>query len=157
MPVDMRATFNYDGMRKAMRTISLRLLSWNPRPGSGWQLSWQLVRLNSFALTAEILLAAVSAILFYTPAYFLQNLVAYLEVNPGREEKGWGWVYVVGLFVTNATMFLSRFPFNLHNAISLSDIQSLVNFGLLRLLSYNAGCASNLIPLFSPKVSFEKT
>jgi len=142
----MRATFNYDAMRRAMRTVSLRFFSWNPKPGSGWQLSWKLVRLNYLVLTAEISLAAASAL-----------LVAYLEVNPGREEKGWGWVYVVGLFVTNATMFLSKFLLHLHNINSLSDIQYPVNFGLLRLQWYNADYASNLIPHFSPKVLFEKT
>jgi hypothetical protein len=95
-------------MRKTMQTVSLRFLSWAPRPGSGWQLLWQLVRLNSLVLTAEMLLAAASAILFYTPAYFLQRLVEYLEINPGREGRGWGWVYVIGLFVTNAAKALSR-------------------------------------------------
>ncbi len=153
----MRATFNYDAMRRAMRTVSLRFFSWNPKPGSGWQLSWKLVRLNYLVLTAEISLAAASALLFYSPAFFLRRLVAYLEVNPGREEKGWGWVYVVGLFVTNATMFLSKFLLHLHNINSLSDIQYPVNFGLLRLQWYNADYASNLIPHFSPKVLFEKT
>jgi hypothetical protein len=99
----------------------------------------------------------VSATLFYTPAYFLRCLVEYLEANPGREEKGWGWVYVIGLFVTTATTFLSKLPSYLRNAISSNDFQLPANFGLLRLLRYNADYASNLIPLFSPKLLFEKT
>ena len=107
VPVDMRSTFNYGRMRKVLRTVTLRFFSWTPRPGSGWQLSWMLIRLNSLAFAVELLLAAISAVLYYSPAYFLQSLIAYLEINPGREDKGWGWVYVVGLFTTTATLFLS--------------------------------------------------
>jgi hypothetical protein len=32
-----------------------------------------------------------------------------LEVDCNRENKGWGWVYVVGLFVTNVLIFLIKF------------------------------------------------
>lgn len=91
-----------------MRTVRLRTPFWTPKPGSGWQLIWQLVRLNYIILTVELLLAAVSAMLFYTPAYFLQHFVLYLELEPGRENKQWGWVYVLGLFGTNAIVFLSK-------------------------------------------------
>jgi len=107
VPANMRSTYNYAAMRKIMRTVRLRTPFWIPKPGSGWQLSWQLVRLNYLILTAELILAAVSAILFYTPAYFLQHFVLYLEVEPGKERKQWGWVYVIGLFGTNAIVFLS--------------------------------------------------
>lgn len=102
----MRATFNYAAMRRVMRTVTLRIGSWTPRPGSGWLLSWQLVRLNALAFTAELSLAAVAAVLFYTPAYSLQRLVAYLEIDPGREEQRWGWVYAFGLTISTATVFL---------------------------------------------------
>ena len=123
LPADLRATFNYDTMRRAMRTVSLRFFSWNPKPGSGWQLLWKMIRLNSLVLIAEILLAATSALLFYSPAFFLRRLVAYLEVNPGREEKGWGWVYVIGLFASNATMFLGKLLLHFCNISSSSDVQ----------------------------------
>lgn len=89
-----------------MRSVRLRVSSWGPRPGTGWQLSWQLIRLNYIIFTVLMFLAAISAVLFYTPAYFLQCFVSYLEIDPERKSMGWGWVYVVGLFVTNAVVVL---------------------------------------------------
>ncbi|KAF9531155.1 multidrug resistance-associated ABC transporter [Crepidotus variabilis] len=106
VPANMRATFNYTAMRNASRTIKLRLFSWTPKPGSGWQLGWQLTRLNGVPMFAMASLAAVSACLFYTPAYFLKNFIQYLEVDPNRENQGWGWVYVIGLFMSNAVTYL---------------------------------------------------
>ncbi|TFK38174.1 multidrug resistance-associated ABC transporter [Crucibulum laeve] len=106
VPGNMRATYNYTRMKKALRDIKLRIFSWSPRPGSGWGLAYKIVRLNIVALTAEMLLAAASAMLFYVPAIFLQMLVAYLEVDKNRENQGWGWVYVIGLFVSNVVTFL---------------------------------------------------
>lgn len=109
VPTNMRATYNYARMKKALREINLRIFSWSPTPGSGWLLAYRLIRLNYVAFTAELLLAAVSAILFYSPPFFLQKLVKYLEVDPQREEKGWGWVFVLGLFFANVISFISRF------------------------------------------------
>ncbi|KAF8178248.1 multidrug resistance-associated ABC transporter [Pholiota molesta] len=106
VPTNMRATYNYARMKKAMREVKLRIFSWTPKPGSGWLLAYRLVRLNYVAFTAELLLASVSAVLFYAPPLFLQKLVAFLEVDPTRENKGWGWVYVIGIFVSNAISFL---------------------------------------------------
>lgn len=47
-------------------------------------------------------LAAICATMFYVPAFFLQRVVRYLEVDPGREARGWGFVFCAGLFVSNA-------------------------------------------------------
>ncbi|KIM46655.1 hypothetical protein M413DRAFT_440257 [Hebeloma cylindrosporum] len=106
VPANMRATYNYARMKKALREINLRVFSWRPTPGSGWLLAYRLIRLNRVPFTAELLLAAVSAVLFYSPPFFLQKLVKYLEVDPQREQKGWGWVFVLGLFFANVISFL---------------------------------------------------
>jgi len=106
VPANMRSICNYTAMRKTMQSVPLRVSSWSPRPGRGWQLSWQLIRLNYVVFAILILLAAISAVLFYTPAYFFQHFVFYLEIDPERKSKGWGWVYVVGLFATNAIVVL---------------------------------------------------
>ncbi|KDR79985.1 hypothetical protein GALMADRAFT_242167 [Galerina marginata CBS 339.88] len=106
VPANMRAAYNYARMKRALREIKLRVFSWSPKPGSGWQLSYRLVRLNYLVFTAELLLAAVSAVLFYSPPLFLRMLVSYLEVDPHREQKGWGWVYVIGIFAANVISFL---------------------------------------------------
>jgi hypothetical protein len=109
VPADMRATLNYAAMKRAVREVKLRIGSWSPKPGSGWSLSYRLTKLNAVPLTLELFLASVAAILFYTPAIFLQRLVAYLEVDSGRTNMGWGWVYVFGLFMSNTVTYLSEF------------------------------------------------
>lgn len=108
----MRATFNYAAMKRAMREIKLRIWSWSPKQGSGWGLAYRLFRLNIQVFAAEFLLAAVSAVLFYSPAIFLQRLVAYLEVDSERTNPGWGWVYVIGLFMANALTYLSEYSYS---------------------------------------------
>jgi hypothetical protein len=121
---NMRATILYHRMRIAMRRVKLRPLTflpaflfgtrrgwqWRPKPGSGWTLMYRLMRVNAVALTAQISLATVSAFLFYAPAYFLQRLVKFLEVNKSGAVKDirWGWVYCAGLFLSNAISFLSK-------------------------------------------------
>ncbi|CCM00229.1 uncharacterized protein FIBRA_02257 [Fibroporia radiculosa] len=102
VPGDMRATTIFSNMRGAMRRWKLRVGSWRPRPGSGWELGYRLLRVNAWLLTSVISLAAIAAVLFYTPAYFLQHVVQYLEVDPDRTDRGWGWVYCAGLFFSNA-------------------------------------------------------
>ena len=109
VPAGMRATYNYTRMKKALREIKLKIFSWSPAPGTGWHLIWRMIRLNYVVLLVVFSLAAISAVLFYTPALFLRKFVQYLEVDPNRENKGWGWVYVVGLFVMNALVFLRKF------------------------------------------------
>ncbi|CAA7268235.1 unnamed protein product [Cyclocybe aegerita] len=106
VPANMRATYNYASMKQAMRTMKMRIFSWAPAPGTGWQLAYRLLRLNYLAFLALLLLASVAACLFYTPAMFLKQLVRYLEIDHNREQTGWGWVYVVGLFSANAICFL---------------------------------------------------
>ena len=54
-------------------------------------------------------LASVAAVLFYVPAYFLQHVVAYLEADPGRTDRGWGWLFAAGLFLSNTTTQLGAF------------------------------------------------
>ena len=107
----MRATYNYTRMKKALREIKLKIFSWSPEPGTGWHLIWCMIRLNYVVLLVVLGLAAISAVLFYTPAFFLRKLVQYLEVDRNRENKGWGWVYVLGLFVTNVLVFLRKSSF----------------------------------------------
>ena len=104
----MRATYNYVRMKKALREIKLKIFFWAPEPGTGWHLIWRMIRLNYVVLLVVLGLAAISAVLFYTPALFLRKLVQYLEADRNRENKGWGWVYVVGLFVTNVLVFLRK-------------------------------------------------
>lgn len=131
VPYDMRAAFNYTRMRQAIRKWKLKIFSWSPTPGSGWSLVYTLLRVNWLAFLAEFLLAAVSACLFYLPAFFMKGFISYLEVDPFRVEKEWGWFYVFGLFMSNAISFLGAcFRFLLAPLIDspVSDRSTMVPF-----------------------------
>ncbi|KZP23084.1 hypothetical protein FIBSPDRAFT_1043210 [Athelia psychrophila] len=56
------------------------------------------LRLNAIGFAALTLLASVSAVLFYVPAFFPQKLAQYIQDDPERVDRQRGWVYVVGLF-----------------------------------------------------------
>ncbi|RXW18905.1 hypothetical protein EST38_g6949 [Candolleomyces aberdarensis] len=106
VPADIRATFNYSRMRQAMRTIKLRIFNWTPKAGSGWGLMYRLFRLNWRIFFLQFLSTALSAGLFYAPAFFLRQFIAYLEIDIEREQTRWGWVYVFGIFMSYAISFL---------------------------------------------------
>ncbi|KAH6905515.1 hypothetical protein BKA70DRAFT_495907 [Coprinopsis sp. MPI-PUGE-AT-0042] len=103
---DMRATFNYARTRVGLRRFQLRILKWKPQRGSGWGLAYKLARLNVYALTAEAVLTAISACLSYAPVFFLRRLIAYLESDPKRDNPGWGWVYIFGLFMASSISYI---------------------------------------------------
>ncbi|KAL4260343.1 ATP-binding cassette transporter C [Pleurotus pulmonarius] len=106
VPSNMRATVNYTTMKNALRNIKAQFRRWKPKPGSGWALFYRLCRINAGPIGMEIGLAVIAAVLFYCPAIFLRQFIQYLELDPLREDKGWGWVYVVGLFSSNAIAYL---------------------------------------------------
>ncbi|KAI0754233.1 multidrug resistance-associated ABC transporter [Daedaleopsis nitida] len=99
---DMRATTIFASMRSAMCRWKLRIGSWRPTAGSGAELAYRLLRVNAWTMTMIIGLASVSATMFYVPAFFLQRVVRYLEVDPLRESRGWGFLFCAGLFFSNA-------------------------------------------------------
>ncbi|KAJ3535459.1 hypothetical protein NM688_g6974 [Phlebia brevispora] len=106
VPGDMRATHIFATMRAAMRRWQLKIRSWKPQPGSGWELGYRILRVNTWSLFLLVLLVSVSAVLYYAPAFFLQRLVAYLEADPTRSNRGWGWVFCAGLFFSNVIVQL---------------------------------------------------
>jgi hypothetical protein len=53
-------------------------------------------------------LASVGAVLYYAPPFFLQKLVKYLETDPERSDRSWGWFYSFGMFATTASLHLSE-------------------------------------------------
>ena len=121
VPLNMRAAYNYSRMKKALREIKLKIFSWSPAPGTGWGLIWCLIRLNYVGFLTLFALASATAVLFYAPPLFLRKFVQYLEIDQSRENKGWGWVYVVGLFVTNVIVFLSKSFLKLSMKILIDD------------------------------------
>lgn len=108
VPANMRATVNYASMKHAINTIQLRIRSWIPQKGSGWQLSWQLFYLNKTLLAVQAALAAGTAVMYYLPPYFLRSLVQYLENDPERKEMKWGLFYAVAMFAASAVTYLGK-------------------------------------------------
>ena len=116
VPGNMRATSIFQSMKAALRTpiamVSVPFSSYHLfsfRKGSGWELLFKLIRLNKAVFTYEVALAAVSAALYYTPAFFLQSLIRYLEDDTSREDRRWGWVFVTGLFGMDCLNYLSTY------------------------------------------------
>lgn len=89
-----------------MKNIKPALLGWKPKPGSGWQVGIRLFKLNSFLILVEVALAAFSAVLYYVPFFFLRRLIAYLEEDPLRLNRGWGIVYALGLLASGVALTL---------------------------------------------------
>ncbi|TFK22034.1 multidrug resistance-associated ABC transporter [Coprinopsis marcescibilis] len=117
LPANMRAVWNYTMMRKTLREVKFRVFGWNPKSGKGWGLMYQLVWLNWRVLVLEVGIAAVAAVSFYGPAFFVSRLIGFLE----REDKGensderwkgggedamWGWVYVFGILASRTVSCL---------------------------------------------------
>ncbi|TDL25136.1 multidrug resistance-associated ABC transporter [Rickenella mellea] len=105
VPGNMRATTIFARMKAASKRVKLRG-RWKPKQGSGWELAYRLMRVNAVVFAVQISLAAVSACIFYAPAFFLRMLVKYLEDDPNREDTRWGWVFCAGLFFINAATYL---------------------------------------------------
>ena len=101
VPLKIRATYNYSRMREALREFKLKILFWTPALGTGWQLIWRLIGLNYVVFLVVFVITAVNGVFSYIPPLFMRKFVEYLEVDPDRESKGKGWVYLVGLFMTN--------------------------------------------------------
>jgi hypothetical protein len=57
----------------------------------------------------QIALSSSSAVLYYAPAWFLQQLVRFLELTRGTTpqdiDESWGWVYCGGLLVSTCLVY----------------------------------------------------
>ena len=108
VPGSMRATSLFRSMRSALSTIRLRrLIFWDIRPGSGWELAYRLAYVNRIGFITQMALASLGAVLYYTPPFFLQKLVEYLEMDPERHDRSWGWFYSFCMFASSASLHLS--------------------------------------------------
>ncbi|KAF9239800.1 multidrug resistance-associated ABC transporter [Melanogaster broomeanus] len=97
LPANMRATYQFAKMRSNLRSKPLR---------PGWDLAWRLVRVNWVALSALVTITALSAPLWYASPFFLSKFISYLESDPHREDRRWGWVFVIGQLVSIAVVHL---------------------------------------------------
>ncbi|KAF7343129.1 ATP-dependent bile acid permease [Mycena venus] len=106
LTVDMRSTFHYASMKRALRDLRLSIWSWRPHIGSGATLAYQLCRVNDAGLVTLTTLSFVVGSLFYIPPYFMSRVLSYLENDPLREHTEWGWVWVICLFSSNFLLFV---------------------------------------------------
>ncbi|VDB91250.1 unnamed protein product [Peniophora sp. CBMAI 1063] len=107
VPGNMRATEIFLKMRATLRTVKLdRFLFWKFQAGDGIELIYQLLVRNKVALTVQMFLASLGALLYYAPPFFLNQLVRYLEQDPERTDRRWGVLFAVGLFASTTTVHL---------------------------------------------------
>lgn len=53
-----------------------------------------------------LIIAAITAVMYYLPHYILQMFIVYLENDPTRSDPSWGWLLAFTLFVSNAAVFI---------------------------------------------------
>jgi hypothetical protein len=114
LTADMRATFQYAAMRRALRdlkqlSIAIGSYAWRAQIGTGTTLGYQLVRVNSVGLVIMCVLSLVVGSLFYIPPFFMSRVLSYLERDPEREHTEWGWVWVICLCGSNLLLVLGAF------------------------------------------------
>jgi hypothetical protein len=108
LPASFRATTIFIDFRQRIKRGTTQLPSfmpWRVKRNSPADLALNLVTANKWPLTALGCLAAVSATLFYVPAFFFQRFIRHLEQDPDRQDTAWAWVYCAGLFASNAIMY----------------------------------------------------
>lgn len=107
LPARLRAAVNLAKMQYAVHNIKppFRRLS---RPGSGFQLAYQLLWANLGLIAGVQLMTVVAAIIYYAPILFIQLFLAYLEEDPNRVDKSRGWFYVVGIFIAHVALVLGE-------------------------------------------------
>jgi hypothetical protein len=102
LPAKMRATYQFYRMRMNLRASPLK---------PGWDLAWRLISVNKLAFGAEVMLAVAAAPMWFGSPFFVRKLIAYLEDDPDRLDKGWGWVYALGQFASLIIVTQRKFFF----------------------------------------------
>ncbi|KAI0720942.1 ATP-binding cassette transporter [Cerioporus squamosus] len=106
LTADMRATTLYASMRSAMRRWTLHLGSWSAEQGSGVQLGYRLLRVNAGPLIVVAIISVAVPGMFYVPAFFVQRVVHYLEVDPTRQHPEWGYLFSAALLFSGFAVHL---------------------------------------------------
>jgi len=110
LPARLRAVVNLSQIRYARRSIKLPFESLR-KLGSGYELAYQLLRIN-FTLVCTIqLLSVLAATTYYAPIAFIQFFLKYIETDPQRKDTSWGWFHVTGIFVGHFVVVLCEIDF----------------------------------------------
>jgi hypothetical protein len=78
-----------------------------------------------------LILAAVTAVMYYLPHYILQKFIIYIENDPTRSDPSWGWLLAFGLFVSKAAVFIVT---SINWSITTTYLQGKINMQLNSLL-----------------------
>ena len=112
----------------------------------GYNLLWVLAKTNAGLFIASehawqhekvqadvpvLIMAAVTAVMYYLPHYILQKFIVYLENDPTRSDPSWGWLLAFGLFVSNASVFIVT---GINWGITTTYLQGKINMQLNSLL-----------------------
>jgi len=65
-----------------------------------------IASIQSLANMPVLIIAAVTAVMYYLPHYILQKFILYLENDPTRSDPSWGWLLAFALFIANASVFI---------------------------------------------------
>ena len=120
LPASLRAAVNLSEIKYVIRNFKVPFGNLM-RPGSGFQLSLQVIRANFGLISVLQLVSVVTAIAYYAPIFFIQYFLAYLEQDPERKNTSWGWFYVGGIFVSYFVLVLGRIVVT-HPAASTANI-----------------------------------
>jgi ABC-type multidrug transport system fused ATPase/permease subunit len=101
LPADQRALPNYIKFKAEYGKRATRFGKWE-----GYNLLWKLAKVNKWLLVAQASLAAVTGVLYYAPHLLLNFFLTYLENDPKRNHPAWGWVFALGILVSNLFIFL---------------------------------------------------
>jgi hypothetical protein len=100
VPVAKRATYLYTALRNVLQTSQTNQGHWGTRSTTSSQLLWKLIRFNGGPLLKLLVAGSLASISFYLPYLCLERFVSYLDSDPNRADRSWGWFYVVALFIS---------------------------------------------------------
>ena len=78
-----------------------------------------------------MIIAAITAVMYYLPHFFLQKFIIYLENDPTRSDPSWGWLLAFAMFVANASVFIVT---GIEYGITTTYLQGKINMQLNSLL-----------------------
>ncbi|GAA97476.1 hypothetical protein E5Q_04155.1 [Mixia osmundae IAM 14324] len=108
MRASARLSIGGDTRSKAGRTEAALQRELGQCPLYWNRLMWRLLVVNKELFFAQAILAGITALCYYLPAFFLQKVVHFLEdpadgssgADTRREQKRYGYAYCLGLFLS---------------------------------------------------------
>lgn len=151
LPASMRAPYNYARAQSLLaQSASSIVTSMLPSDTSGYKLGRRIISTNAASFTLQFILAVLTAVTFYGPAWFLQKFVKFLETPVENRDIYQGWVYVAGLTAASVISVLSKLytiPTYLGSGFPALNylFQFHSNFGKFQSMTWRSKSGSSLI------------